>query len=454
MVDSGIYCNILSNSIINEVSVQKIKIRMNELTESTLPINKIIVSRLDAIDYYTKVNQKDKAKSLRYISNSSISLYKLDDMLDYYYGVLPSNTKYINEYNLKYLGDNKLILVFPYVYNKNNDLKFVKNEEKLRVISENDKILEKQAINTSVDLNKIISTGKYADVIRLNELLQNNDLLDIVDKIDKNRDIKMILIAGPSSSGKTTFSKKLTLFLKSRGLKPLPISLDDFFINTKDRELNEDGEPEKEKITVVDTNQFNEKALALLNGEEVFLPKFNFVEGKQELSSKAVKMDNNSVLVVEGLHAFNEKLTEMIPNKNKFKIFVCPLTPLNIDNHNLFRTTDNRLLRRIIRDNTQRGCDASTTLSMWRKVRKAEEAYVFPYDKVADVIFNTSLTYELGVLKTYAEPLLFSVSEDDPNYDEAIRLINMFRVILGIPSESVPEDSIIREFIGGSCFKD
>lgn len=453
-IDNGIYCEILTNNLISEVTTEKIKIRMRELTEEAISITKIMVSRLDAIDYYTKINQMDKAESLRYISNSSISLYKMNDSLDYFYGVLPINTKFIDKYNLKYLKDNKVVLTYPVLYDKKGSLKFEKNDKEISVIEKNDEYLNALEINTSVDLNKVISTGNYGDVIRISELLQNNNLLDIADKISKDKDIKVILIAGPSSSGKTTTSRKLSLFLKSKGLKPIPVSIDDFFIDTKDRELNEKGEPEKEKITVVDTNQFNKKILDLLNGKEVFMPKFNFVEGKQQLSSKSTKLEEKSVLVVEGIHAFNEELTEMIPDKNKFKIFICPITPLNIDNHNLFKSTDNRLLRRIIRDNMHRGCSASVTLEMWKDVRKAEEEYVLPYDKDADVIFNTSLAYELGVLKTYAEPLLFSVSEDDPNYDEAIRLINLFRVILGIPSEEVPNDSIIREFIGGSCFKD
>ncbi len=453
-IDNGLYCEILTNNPISEVTTEKIKLRMKELNDKKIPITKIMVSRIDAIDYYEKINQQDKADSLRYISNSTISLYKLDDMLDFFYGVLPINTDVIDNYNLKYLKDNKVILLFPHIHMLDKALKYEKNEMKLNTIEENDKQLTNQNINTSADLNKIISTGKYGDIIRISELLQNNNMLTIADTISKNKNLKLILIAGPSSSGKTTSARKMSLLLRSKGLNPVPISTDDFFIDVKKRELNSDGEPEKEKITVIDTNQFNNKVLDLLNGKEVYLPRFNFVEGKQELNSKPTKLEDNSVLIVEGIHAFNEELTEMIPDKNKFKIFICPLTPLNIDNHNLFSQEDNRLLRRIVRDNSTRGCSASTTLSMWKSVRNAEEQNIFPFVSDADAIINSSLSYELGVLKTYAEPLLFSVSEDDPNYDEAIRLINMFRVILGIPSENVPQDSIIREFIGGSCFKD
>jgi len=453
-VDKGIYCEILTNNLISEVTVEKIKIRMRELAENNIPITKIMVSRLDAIDYFTKVNQPDKAESLRFISNATISLYKLDDTLDYFYGVLPCNTSYINKFNLKYLKENKVILLPPVTYTSDEKIRFDKNERLIESVEKQAKYLENIKINTSVELNNTISTGDYGDVIRISEAVQNNELFEIVTKIIKNKDLKIVLITGPSSSGKTTTSKKLSLFLRSKGYEPIPISVDDFYTDMKDRVLDENGNPEIEKIEAFDTNQFNKKISELLNGKEVILPKFDFIEGKQIFSDKnKTKMNSNSILIIEGIHAFNEKLTEMIPEKNKFKIFICPLTPLNIDNHNLFKTTDNRLLRRIVRDNRTRGASASSTLKMWKKVRQIEEEMILPYMKEADAVFNTSLVYELGVLKTYAEPLLFSVSEDDPNYDDALRLINIFRVILGIPSDHVPNDSIIREFVGGSCFK-
>lgn len=455
LVGDGVYCEILTNNLISEVTVEKIKLKMRDLVEEKLPITKITVSRLDAIDYFTKVNQPDKAESLRFISNSSISLYKLDDTLDYFYGVLPCNTSYLTKFNVKYLKENKVILLPPYVFLSEEKLKFEKNEKLIRAIERNDIYLNNLKINTSVDLNNTISTGKYGDIIRMTEVIQNNRMFEIVDKITKNKDLKIVLITGPSSSGKTTTSKKLSLFMKSKGFEPIPISVDDFYTDMKDRVLDKNGKPEIERIEAFDTNQFNKKISELLDGKEVVLPKYNFIEGKQEFNDKnKIKMKDNSILIIEGIHAFNEKLTEMIPSKNKFKLYICPLTPISIDNHNLFKMTDNRLLRRIVRDNRTRGASASQTLKMWKKVREIEEEMIVPYSNEADEIFNTSLMYELGVLKTYAEPLLFSVAEDDPNYDDAIRLINMFRVILGIPSDDVPNDSIIREFIGGSCFKD
>ncbi len=453
-INQGIYCEILTNNIISEVTVQKIKIRMKELNDSKISINKILVSRMEAIEYYNKINQTNKASSLRFISNSNISLYKMDDTLDYYYGPLPNNTSLIDKYNIKYINDNKVILLYPNMYDLESDLKFNRNDKLLEVLEKNDKYNEDLRIYTSVELNKTISTGFYGDLIRVSEAISNNNLFDITEEISKDKNIKMVLITGPSSSGKTTTARKLTLFLKSRGLKPIPVSVDDFYINLKDRVLDENGEPEKEKISAIDTNLFNKKISELLEGKEVTLPRYNFVKGISEEGNKKIKMNEKSILVIEGIHAFNEKLTEMIPDKNKFKLFICPLSPLNVDNHNIFKETDNRLLRRIVRDNKTRGYSASDTLGMWKNVRKAEEEMVLPYMKDADFIFNTSLIYELGVLKTYAEPLLFSVNEDDPNYGEAIRLINLFRLVLGMPSDLVPNDSIIREFIGGSCFKD
>lgn len=455
-LDKGVYGEILTNNLISEVTIEKIKIKMKELCSSNLPITKIMVSRIDAIEYYNKINQMDKANSLRYISNSSISLYKLSDTLDFFYGILPNNTKLLKKFNVKFLKDNKFVLMIPDRTNFDffENFKLIKDEKLLSSLEENDKYLESLKINTSVELNKMISSGNYGDLIRVSEAISNNELFDIADKISKEKDLKVVLITGPSSSGKTTTARKLTLFLKSKGLSPIPISVDNFYMDMKDRVLDENGEPEKEKIDAIDTSLFNKKISELLNKKEVYMPKYNFIKGEKEYDEKVTKMEDNSVLVIEGIHAFNEQLTEMIPDKNKFKIFICPLTPLNIDNHNIFKSVDNRLLRRIVRDNMTRGTSANVTLKLWENVRKEEEKNIIPYMKDADVIFNTSLAYELGVLKTYAEPLLFSVLEDDPNYDEAIRLINLFRVILSMPSENVPFDSIIREFIGGSCFKD
>ncbi len=453
-VEKGIYCELLTNNLISEVTVEKIKIRMRELKESDLSINKLMVSRIEAIDYFSKTNQKDKASSLRYISNSTISLYRMDDSLDYFYGVLPCKTGYINNFNLKYIGENKVVLLPPINYDEDEKLKFDKNDKSIDEIQVQTKYLENIKINSSSDLNKLISTGEYGDVIRMSENIQNSQLLNIADTISKNKDIKLVLLTGPTASGKTTVSQKLTSYLKWKGYEPILISISDFYLDLKDRILDKDSNSELEKINMVDTNQFNKKVSELLEGEEVILPKYNFEEGKQQfMDENKVRLLTNGIIVVEGMCAFNEQLTEMIPEKNKYKIYISPITPLNIDNHNLFKETDNRLLRKIVVNNKISGKSASETLKSWEQIRIAEEDLITPYRKQADAIFNSSLVYELGVLKTYAEPLLFSVLETDENYDNAQRLINIFRMILGIPSEEVPSDSIIREFIGQSCFK-
>lgn len=453
-IDNAIYIDILSNDILSDVAIQKIKIRMKKLVDEKHSITKIMVSRLDAMDYYKRVNRVDKANSLRYISNSTISLYKMDDMLDYYYGVLPDNTSLLAYFNIKYLGNNKVALLYPNRFSLGTELKFNKNEKLINAMDFNETFLKGLHISSSVDVNELVSKGKYGEIIRLSESLQNNRLLEIAANISKNRNTKVVLMTGPSSSGKTTTAKKLALFLKMYGLDPIPISIDDFFLPLKDRELNEKGEPEMERISAIDTNLFNKKISELLAGNSVKLPRFNFILSKQEISNAPVKMNENSVLLIEGIHAFNEKLTEMIPDKSKYKIFIYPLTPINIDNHNLFSSDDNRLLRRIVRDHRTRNMSALDSIRKWKDVLKAERETIYPYIKDADEVINTYLLYELGVLKTYVEPLLFSVNEEDDKYEEAIRLINLFRIILSIPSEEVPIDSIIREFIGGSCFNE
>lgn len=452
-IDKGIYCEILSNEKIDEVTVQKIKIRIRELVALSIPIQKLTVSRLDAIDYFTKVGQVDKANSLRYISNSNISLYQLDNVLDYFYGELPNNTKVLEKYDLKYLYDNYVILLSPHLYGNKDKLSFVSSDKLLDEFKRNDSYLNSIGIENASDLNESISNGDYGEVIRVSEAMQNNVLFGVADNISKNKDIKIILITGPSSSGKTTVSKKLSLYLKSKGIDPVSISIDDFYVDLKDRILDENGKPESERIEAIDVALFNLKINELLQGKETDMPKYDFIKGQKEYGKNVIKIKDKNVLVIEGIHAFDKRLLQDIPDRFKFKIYLSPLTALNVDNHNMFKSTDNRLIRRMVRDNLTRGSSASQTLATWRSVRDAEEEFILPYQKEANAIFNTSLVYELGVLKTYVEPLLFSVNEDDPNYDEAIRLINRFRGILAIPSDLVPNDSIIREFIGGSCFK-
>lgn len=452
-LDKGIYCEILFNNQIDQVIIEKIKIRMRELTTLSFPLEKITVSRLETMDYYTKIGQYEKAKSLRYISNTSISLYKLDNMLDYYYGPLPVNTKYIKKYDIKFIEDNCVVLLYPNIYNDNEKLEYQHHKKLFEEFRSYSNWSHKLGINTVSDLNEVTSCSKYNDIIRIAEATQTNKLFEITNEIISNDNIKIILITGPSSSGKTTTANKLGMFLQSKGKVPHSISLDDYFFDRVDTPKGKDGKEDYESVSAIDSNLFKEKIMALLEGKSVRLPRYDFMTGEKELCKEEIKLHKEDILIIEGLHTFNEKIVGVLPQKNLYKIYLSPLTVLNIDNHNRIRTTDNRLVRRMVRDNRGRGYDASKTLASWPKVRKGEEEYIFPYQDNADVVFNTSLIYELAVLKIYVEPLLFGISQEDPNYPEALRIINLFRSVLSIPSEEVPQDSILREFIGGSCFK-
>ena len=442
--DDGIYCEILANNLISEVTIEKIKMKMRDLIADEIPITKVMVSSSDAIDYYSKIGQSDKSNSLKYVGNSSINLYKLGDDLDYFYGVLPNNTKVLKKYSLKYLKDNKVILSMPNSDSVDDydNYKINKNDKLTAIIEVTNNYLQELKINNSAELNRMIADGNYGDLIRISETLFNNSVLKLANDISKNKDIKIVLITGTSSSGKLTISKKLETFLKMKGLEPISISTSDFLIDGK-------GD---DNIEAIDTSLFNEVVSKLLNKEEVEMPKYNFVLGKREKTGSKIKLNDNGILIIEGIYSFNEKLTEMIPNKNKYKVYASTFTPLAIDNHNMFKQEDIRLLRRIVRNKLFSSIPVSITLSKIKDIRN-ESRTIFKYINESDFIIDTSLAYELSVLKTYVEPLLFSVDEKDENYEEAIRLINLFRVILGIPSEDVPKDSALREFIGGSCFK-
>jgi uridine kinase len=304
------------------------------------------------------------------------------------------------------------------------------------------------------DLNDVICKGKMGDLIRVSEALQEKKIAQIADKINEKKNmVGVVLIAGPSSSGKTTFAQRLCVQLRVNGIKPYAISLDDYYVNREFTPKDEKGELDFEALEAIDIELFNHDLAHLLKGETVELPTFNFKTGKREYKGKFVKLNKNEILVIEGIHGLNEKLTASIPKANKYKIYLSALTQLNIDNHNRIPTTDARLIRRMVRDNHFRGFDAATTISLWPSVRRGEEKNIFPYQEEADIMFNSSLIYELAVLKQYVEPLLFQIDKTMPQYAEAKRLIKFMNYFLGVPSEDIPNNSIIREFVGGSCFK-
>ncbi len=451
-IDKGVYCTINYPNFDKKV-LAKIEDEMREMVKNDLVFTKISVDRMDAIKYFKKRKQEDKVKLLKYISNSLINLYRLDDVYDYFFCPLAHSTKDLNEFKLTYLSETGFVLSYPNIYNPETTLNYTHRKMVFDEFLNYTKWGQTIGITSAAELNEYVSTGRYDDIIRLSEAHYESQLSSIAEQIYNNKsNIKLVLIAGPSSSGKTTTSKKLAVYLQSKGFKTHTISTDDYFVDRDKSPRDENGEFDFERLECVDVNLFNKHLTKLLDGEKVNLPRYNFIAGKREIRKESVSLGEKDILIIEGIHGLNEDLTPSIERKRKFKIYISPLTQLNIDNHNRIHTSDTRRLRRIIRDNKTRGYTAAETLKSWAKIRLGEEKYIFPYQDDCDAIINSALIYELGVLKTYAEPLLFSVTENDETYPEAIRLINFLRNFLPIPSDDIPKDSILREFIGGSGF--
>ena len=450
-IDKGIY--IKTYKKITKEDLDKVSREMKEIVKRNLPIQKNLVNRLEAIEYYKSTKSYDKVNVLKYSVNTNVNLYRLMDIYNYFFSYLPVSTGALKEFKLTYIDQNSFVLRYPNIYYLNKIPVYKHHDKLFNEFKKYDEWSEKLGIENVSSLNNKVTKGNVDDIVLLSENIQNNSLFKIAETIYNNKKLKLILLAGPSSSGKTTTSKKLELFLKGFGLNPIAISIDNYFVDRDKTPRLPDGSYDFESLNSINVELFNKNLKDLLDGKEVTLPVYNFITGKSELSDESIKLGEKEILIVEGLHALNEELTYSIDRKNKYKIYLCPLTVLSLDNHNRIRTTDNRLLRRIVRDNRTRGYSASDTLSTWSKVREGEEKYVFPFQDEADVIFNTSLIYELGVLKTYAEPLLYSVEESDPMYKEAVRLLNLLKNILPISNDYIPVDSIVREFIGGGYFK-
>ena len=451
-IDKGFYCEIL-NAELDKPTLKKIENEMRNIVKSDLIFTKVSVDRLDAIKFFEKKKQPDKVNVLKYISNSFINLYRLDDLYDYFYGDMAYSTKDIDDFKLTYTKNNSFVVSYPTTMNPECTLDYVHHHMIFDTFLKYTNWGKMQKLSNAADLNEVVAKGKHDQLIMVSEAYQNQHLMEIADKIAADKEnIKIVLIAGPSSSGKTTTSKKLAIYLKTKGINSYQISVDDYFKDRDATPLKPNGEPDFESLRAVDTNLFNRHLSRLLNGEKVLIPEYNFVLGKKEFNKNYMKLKDDDVIIIEGLHCLNEELTMSIERKNKFKMYISPLTQMNIDNHSRIHTSDTRKLRRIVRDNRTRGHGAAETLRMWNNIREGEEQYIFPYQDDADVVFNTSLIYEIGILKTYVEPLLFSVSSDDSMYPEALRLINFLRNFLPMPSDMVPNDSILREFIGESAF--
>lgn len=445
---------IKSSLPLTEEHLKNIENKMHELANENLEIKKCLVTKKDAIKYFKSINDEEKVKALSYITDRTVTLYKLNDMYNYFYTVMPINTKVFDNFKLKYLNESRFLLQYPLPFKNGIIKEYTSLPLVEEAFDEDYKLAKRLNIHTSSDINEKVTKGTINDIIKLNEVISNSKLLDLAKNIDDKKDkVKIVLIAGPSSSGKTTTARKLSMYLKSFGLNPKTLSTDDYFIPREKTPKLPNGDYDYESINAIDLELFNNHLTKLLNNEEVEIPTFNFYKGIGEYLGNTLKLEKDDILIIEGLHCLNEKLTESIPKENKLKIYVSPLSDLNIDNHNMIATSDIRLLRRIIRDNRTRGYTAEHTIKTWRTVRKGEEDNIFPYQNEASYVFNTTFIYELGVIKPYAEALLYSIDQTSEYYEEARRLLNLLNMFLTIPSDAVPNDSILREFIGNSYFE-
>ena len=373
-------------------------------------------------------------------------------MYDYLYGYMVPSTGYLDDFELKFYLPG-VVIQYPKKDYPDKVVPFVDQPKLFRIFNESEKWSERIKVQNVAQLNSSIMEGKGEELIRICEAQQEKSIAHIADNIANQRDgIRLILIAGPSSSGKTTFAQRLKIQLMVNGLNPIPISMDNYFLNRDDVPMNEEGHRDMESVDAIDIELFNEHLTRIIQGQEVELPYFNFEKGEREYRGNKIKIDETQPLIVEGIHGLNEKLTAMIPKRNKYKIYVSALTQLNLDNHNRIPTTDTRIIRRIVRDNLFRGTSIEQTLNMWPLVRKGEGKYIFPFQEQADIMFNSALIYELAVLKPYILPLLNGVGEDSPYYTEINRLKKFIKYFVPLDSKDIPNNSILREFIGGSCF--
>ena len=451
-LDKGLY--IETSFRLTETKLANIKECMKALIKADIPITKVTIDRLEAIKYFESIGDSSKAGVMNYNTNSYITLYRLGNSYNYFYSKMASSTGKLKEFDLTYLTDNGFVLRFPTVYMPDKIKKYEHQANMFKVFQETRDWAKLINVKDIVDLNRIVSTGKISDLIKIDETLQSNRLLNIAKEINERKNkVKIVLIAGPSSSGKTTTTRKLCMYLQSFGLTPHVVSMDDYFVEKQDTPLDENGKPDYECLEAMDIKLFDKQMAALMSGEKVIMPTYNFALGAKEFKEE-VQIGAKDILLIEGIHALDDKILTNIKRENKYKIYISALTELNMDTHNRICTSDNRLLRRIIRDNRTRDYRVEYTLQLWDSVRRGEEKYIFPFQGEADATINSASIYELGVIKTYAEPLLYSVPPESPYYEEAKRLINFLRLFLPIPAEAIPEDAVVREFIGGGYFHD
>lgn len=447
----GLFCELHKSTPLTREEVNDIKVKMVEIIEKDMPINKFVVNKEKAIDIFTDYNMLDKVRLLKYIDNEQVKLYELDGRFDYFYGSMAYSTGVLKVFDLIYYEPG-LILNVPN-QKKPSELEEFKRQDKLaKIFYETEQWGRILGVADVGSLNDKVINNEIYDIIRVSEALHEKKIAYIADEIHSKKEVKLVLIAGPSSSGKTTFSKRLGIQLRVNGLTPVPISLDDYFVDRQLTPKDENGDYDFESIYALDIKLFNENLKDLMLGKEVMIPNFDFKKGSRSEEYRKIQLPANGVIVIEGIHGLNEVLTSSIPKENKFKIYISALTQLNLDNHNRISTTDVRMIRRIVRDYLSRGYGGEETLKMWPSIRRGEEKNIFVYQEEADAMFNSALIYELCVLKKYAMAELDKINENSEVYYEALRLKSFLSFFKDLEIVHVPDNSILREFIGGSYF--
>ena len=451
-VSDGSYYTIGGDVELNEKEIARITKEMRTMVEYELPIRKYSVNTFEARRLFTEAGMQDKAKLFRTRIASRVNLYSLYGYEDYYYGFMVPNTRLLTAFELIPYHDG-VVLRMPRRSDPEQVGEFRPSEKLFRARIESERWAEQMGLSCVGDLNECVVSCGTRQKILVSEAMQERRIAEIAAQIQQRPEVKFVMIAGPSSSGKTTFSQRLSVQLESKGMKTRCISVDNYFIEREKLPAGPDGKKDFESLSAVDTRAFNADMSVLLDGGTIRMPTYDFVTGKRVYSGETLSLGEGELLVIEGIHCLNDALSAQLPEESKFKIYISALVQLNVDEHNRIPTTDGRLLRRIVRDYRTRGYSASQTLAMWDDVRKGEENYIYPFQNNADAYFNSSLPYELAIFKIYAMPLLLQVEESDPEYPEAKRLLKFLDYFVGIPVDDVPADSILREFVGGGCYR-
>lgn len=451
-LSNGYYCTLEGDLTLDEELLARIKAKMLEYVGKKLPLEKRNVHTDEALQIFHDHRMYDKEKLFRYRRASRVNLYNIGEFEDYYYGYMVPDTGYLKYFEL-YLYDKGFVIQFPLQKSPKVVPPFEPQHKLFQVMKESTQWGEMLGICTVGDLNDCIARGGMQKLVMTQEALQERKIAEIARRIAEDKSKKFIMIAGPSSSGKTTFSHRLSIQLTAAGLKPHPIAVDNYFVEREMTPKDENGNYNFECLEAMDLELFNRQMSELLEGKTVEIPNFNFKTGKKEYNGDFLTLGEEDILVIEGIHCLNDKLSYSLPRESKIKIYISALTQLNIDEHNRIPTTDGRLIRRMVRDARTRGSSAARTISMWPSVRRGEEENIFPYQEEADATFNSALIYELSILKQYAEPLLFGIDRDAPEYQEAKRLLKFLDYFLGVDSSYIPANSLVREFIGGGCFR-